>query len=115
MYPDTITFMSVGPNAGGINVMTYDLSDNPQFHECPDDNDCPLDKQVAFYMKTYQDAGIVATVGYEIGVPAYPSPEHDAAHQLPLTPTLLRSIVSQTQSQFKGAFFWEVMITTVST
>lgn len=34
-YPSVIDFMSKGANAGGINVMTYDLSDNPQFHECP--------------------------------------------------------------------------------
>lgn len=46
MYPDVIDFISKGPNAGGVNVMSYDLSDNPEFHECPDDADCTLDKQV---------------------------------------------------------------------
>lgn len=35
-YPSIIDFMSKGANAGGINVMTYDLSDNPEFHECPE-------------------------------------------------------------------------------
>jgi len=107
-YPDLIDFMGSSPNAGGINVMTYDLSDNPEFHECPDESDCTLDKQVAFYMKTYSDANIPASVGYEIGVPAYPAPDHDAQHQLPLTHEMLASIVSQTQPQFKSAFFWEL-------
>lgn len=108
LYPNATDFMSKGANAGGINVMSYDLSDNPQFHECPDDNDCPLDKQVAFYMKAYQDAQIPANVGYEVGVPAYPSPDHDASHQLPLTHAMLSSIVSETQTQFPSAFFWEL-------
>jgi len=108
LYPNATDFMSKGANAGGINVMSYDLSDNPQFHECPDDNDCSLDKQVAFYMKAYQDAQIPANVGYEVGVPAYPSPDHDASHQLPLTHAMLSSIVSQTQTQFPSAFFWEL-------
>lgn len=35
-YPSIIDFLSKGANAGGINVMTYDLSDNPEFHECPE-------------------------------------------------------------------------------
>lgn len=29
-YPEIVQFMSTGPNAGGINVMTYDLSDDEQ-------------------------------------------------------------------------------------
>jgi len=35
-----------------IQVMTYDLSSNPKYHECPEDKDenCPLNKQVEFYM-----------------------------------------------------------------
>ena len=56
--------------------MTYDLSDNIEFHECPDDNTCTLSEQVAFYIETYQTAGIGAAVGYEIGTPAYPDPTH---------------------------------------
>lgn len=107
-YPELIDFMSTSQNAGGINVMTYDLSDNPTYHECPDDNDCSLDKQVAFYMKTYDDAQIVANVGYEIGIPAYPAPDHDKSHQLPLTSSLLSTIVANTQTGHKGGFFWEV-------
>ena len=35
-YPSIVQYMTSGANAGGINVMTYDLSDNPQFHECPE-------------------------------------------------------------------------------
>ncbi|EDQ89831.1 uncharacterized protein MONBRDRAFT_7785, partial [Monosiga brevicollis MX1] len=69
-FPDVIDFMSTGPNAGGINVMTYDLSDNPQFHECPQDNVCTLSQQVQFYMQTYSQAQIPAFVGYEVGTPA---------------------------------------------
>merc|ERR1712176_1251413 len=56
----------------GINVMTYDLSKNNDFHECPTDNVCELDAQVEFYMKTCRDAGFNANVGYEVGQPAYP-------------------------------------------
>jgi len=35
-----------------MEVMTYDVSSNPQFHECPDDKsaNCALNKQVNFYM-----------------------------------------------------------------
>jgi len=108
LYPDAISFMASGPNAGGINVMTYDLSDNPEFHECPSDSQCTLDKQVAFYMQTYQQAGIPANVGYEVGTPAYPAPDHDPTHQLPLTVELLASIVSTTQTQSVGGFLWEL-------
>ena len=107
-YPDALNFMSKGRNAGGINVMTYDLSDNPEFHECPDDNTCQLDQQVAFYMKAYSDAGIAANVGYEVGVPAYPAPDHDPSHQLPLTMDMLRSITTQTQPQHGSGFMWEL-------
>ena len=91
-----------------VNVMTYDLSADENFHECPDDQDCPLDKQVAFYMNTYKTAGIEANVGYEIGTPAYPNPIHDAKSQLPLTKDMLSSIISTTQSQHKGGFLWEI-------
>jgi len=53
-----------------INVMTYDLSSNNDFHECPSTGVCLLDQQVEFYMKTYRDAGFAANVGYEVGQPA---------------------------------------------
>lgn len=106
--PDIINFMASGPNAGGINVMTYDLSDNEQFHECPDTQDCPLVKQVAYYMNTYKTANIPASVGYEIGTPAYPPPDHDKTHQLPLDVDKLSAIISGTQSQHASGFFWEL-------
>jgi hypothetical protein len=70
--------------------------------------------QVAFYMKTYDDAGIVANVGYEVGIPAYPAPDHDKSHQLPLTSSLLSSIISNTQPNHKGGFFWELFKPAVS-
>merc|ERR1711862_97381 len=107
-WPELLEMMSSGPNAGGVNVMTYDLSDNQQFHECPNDSTCTLEKQVAFYMNTYKTAGIAASVGYEIGQPAYPDHEHDGSHQLPLDKDKLSTIVSQTQSQYSGGFFWEL-------
>eukprot|EP01123_Difflugia_compressa_P008427 TRINITY_DN2502_c0_g1_i1.p1 TRINITY_DN2502_c0_g1~~TRINITY_DN2502_c0_g1_i1.p1 ORF type:complete len:490 (-),score=104.92 TRINITY_DN2502_c0_g1_i1:31-1353(-) len=107
-YPSIINFMATGANAGGINVMTYDLSSNEQYHECPVDGLCALDQQVQYYMNTYQTANIPANVGYEIGTPAYPDPIHDPTHQLPLTKELLSSIISQTQVNFKGGFFWEM-------
>lgn len=107
-FPFIIDFMTTSENAGGINVMSYDLSDNPQFHECPDDNSCPLDAQVAFYMNTYQQAGIVAAVGYEISTPAYPDKTHDPSHQLPLTTTMLSNIITNTQSKSSSGFLWEL-------
>lgn len=107
-YPELISFMSTGANAGGINVMTYDLSSNTEYHECPSDDACQLDKQVAFYMDTYKSAGIAANVGYEIGTPAYPGKDHDAAHQLPLTKEKLATIASSTQGSVGGGFFWSM-------
>jgi hypothetical protein len=102
LFPDVLADL-------GINVMTYDLSKDEDFHECPDDQDCPLDKQVAFYMNTYKEAGLSAAVGYEIGQPAYPSPIHDKDNQLPLTKDVLSSIISATQSQHPvGGFLWEI-------
>ncbi len=59
-------------------------------------------------MKTYDDAGIKANVGYEIGIPAYPAFDHDPNHQLPLTNEMFQSIASQTQPSHTGAFFWEL-------
>ena len=91
-----------------VNVMTYDLSADEDFHECPDDQDCPLDKQVAYYMNTFKTANIAASVGYEIGTPAYPSPIHDKQNQLPLTKDMLASIIATTQSQHNGGFIWEI-------
>jgi len=107
-YPSIINFMATGANAGGINVMTYDLSNNEQYYECPQPGICALDQQVAYYMSTYAQAGIPANVGYEVGTPAYPDPTHDPSHQLPLTQAMMNSILSSTQSQFKGGFFWEM-------
>jgi len=107
-FPELSKFMSEGPNAGGINVMTYDLSKNQKFHECPDDSTCELEKQVDFYMNTYKEAGIPANVGYEIGTPAYPDPVHDKDNQLPLSEDKLSTLISNTQSKFGGGFFWEM-------
>ncbi|KAG0368124.1 hypothetical protein BGZ54_002608 [Gamsiella multidivaricata] len=105
-YPEVYNFMATGTNGGGVNVMTYDLSNNQQFHECPDDNTCSLSQQVNYYMKSYADNGMTAHVGYEIGIPAYPASDHDAAHQLPLTQTELSAILAVQGS--KGGFFWEL-------
>lgn len=106
--PDIINFMATGANAGGINVMTYDLSSNEQFHECPEPGKCALDVQVDYYMSTYIAAGIAANVGYEVGQPAYPDAKHDPSHQLPLSTAMLSKIISTTQSKVKGGFFWEI-------
>lgn len=107
-YPEIVQFMSTGPNAGGINVMTYDLSDDEQFYECPAPNVCTLDQQVNFYMQTFAQAGIPANVGYETGTPAYPDPEKYPSYQLPLTTTELGLILQNTQGSYNGAFFWEI-------
>lgn len=87
--------------------MSYDVSgDNTKF-ECPDgEASCPLNKQVDYYMKSFHDNNMDANVGYEIGIPAYPAPDHDAQHQLPLTQQELSTILSQYGS--KGGFFWEL-------
>ena len=45
-YPFITQFITQGANAGGVNVMTYDLSDNEGFHECPTDDTCTLLEQV---------------------------------------------------------------------
>jgi hypothetical protein len=104
---EMIDFMSTSPNAGGINVMSYDLSNNQDYHECPDADTCSLSEQVEFYMKTYKDAGITAAVGYEVGYPAYPSAEDDPQHQLPLKKDGLEKILSSTQKgDSAGGFMW---------
>lgn len=59
-------------------------------------------------MGTYASAGISASVGYEVGTPAYPDPTHDPAHQLNLTLPMLQSITGTTQPSFVGGFLWEI-------
>ncbi|KAF9206937.1 hypothetical protein BGZ49_001531 [Haplosporangium sp. Z 27] len=102
-YPDIYNGMA---NSGGVNVMTYDLSDNEQYYECPDTGVCTLSQQVNYYMNSYATNGMTANVGYEIGIPAYPDPTHDPTHQLPLIQSELTSILSAQGS--KGGFFWEL-------
>ncbi|KAF9906719.1 hypothetical protein BX616_000641 [Lobosporangium transversale] len=105
-YPEVYSFMATGKNGGGVNVMTYDLSNNQEYHECPDTGVCSLSQQVNYYMKSYADNGMIAHVGYEIGIPAYPASDHDPTHQLPLTQSELSSILAVQGS--KGGFFWEL-------
>ncbi|KAG0222445.1 hypothetical protein BGX31_009145 [Mortierella sp. GBA43] len=105
-YPEVYNFMSKGTNGGGVNVMTYDLSNNNEFHECPDTGVCSLSQQVNYYMKSYADNGMQAFVGYEIGIPAYPDKNHDPTHQLPLTQAELTSILAVQGAN--GGFFWEL-------
>jgi len=110
-FPEVITFMASRPeSAGGINVMTYDLSSNEEFHECPQDGVCSLPQQVSFYLQTYLEAGIPAVVGFETGTPAYPDPIHDKDHQLPLNATNLAQILASVSNEklVAGGFFWEV-------
>ncbi|KAI8622247.1 hypothetical protein BC830DRAFT_818710 [Chytriomyces sp. MP71] len=109
-FPAVTQFMSVGANAGGINVMSYDLSNNNQFFECPNTvDDCDLAGQVKFYMNTYAIANIPARVGYEIGQAAYPDPEIDPSHQIPLTQAALDAILFGVPSvTTQGGFFWEL-------
>ena len=59
-------------------------------------------------MDTYASAGIPASVGYELGTPAYPDPTHDKTHQLPLTADALVLIATSVQHKVSGGFFWEV-------
>lgn len=37
--------------------MTYDLSDDEEYSECPEPGVCTLDQQVQFYMNTYGESG----------------------------------------------------------
>ncbi|KAG0055157.1 hypothetical protein BGZ83_009459 [Gryganskiella cystojenkinii] len=105
-YPDVYNFIAQGANGGGVNIMTYDLSNNQQYYECPDANTCSLSQQVNYYMNSYAANNMVAHVGYEIGIPAYPASDHDPTHQLPLTQSELTSILAVQGS--KGGFFWEL-------
>lgn len=96
--------MSAPLFSGGVNVMTYDLSDDEEYSECPAPGVCTLDQQVrdcidragralleatcalqncqvAFYMATYTSANIPAAVGYETGTPAYPDPIENPSHR----------------------------------
>ncbi|GJJ70134.1 hypothetical protein EMPS_02483 [Entomortierella parvispora] len=102
-YPDAYNFVA---NGGGVNIMTYDLSDNEQYYECPDANTCTLSEQVNYYVNSYTANGMSAHVGYEIGIPAYPDPTHDPTHQLPLIQSELTSILSVQGAN--GGFFWEM-------
>ena len=88
--------------------MTYDLSDNEKYFECPVEGVCTLPQQVDFYMGLYKKAGILANVGYEIGTPAYPDITHDPEHQLPLTKAALAELISVTQPKVLSGFFWDV-------
>ncbi|KAF9362095.1 hypothetical protein BGX26_004180 [Mortierella sp. AD094] len=105
-YPEVYNFIATGTNGGGVNVMTYDLSNNQQYYECPDSNTCTLSQQVNYYMNSYAANNMIAHVGYEIGIPAYPAPDHDPTHQLPLIQSELTSILAVQGS--KGGFFWEL-------
>ncbi|KAF9361004.1 hypothetical protein BGX34_007375 [Mortierella sp. NVP85] len=105
-YPEVYNFAATGANSGGVNVMSYDLSSNEQFYECPQPNLCSLHDQVNFYLKSYKDAGMAAHVGYEIGTPAYPAKDHDPNHQLPLTQPELTDILHMQGKN--GGFFWEL-------
>lgn len=102
-YPDIYKGIA---NSGGVNVMTYDLSNNEQFHECPDTGVCSLSQQVNYYMNSYATNGLNANVGYEIGIPAYPDKIHDPTHQLPLIQSEFTSILAKQGA--KGGFFWEL-------
>ncbi|KAJ3062419.1 hypothetical protein HDU98_001724, partial [Podochytrium sp. JEL0797] len=110
-YPSVNKFITSGPNAGGIGVMTYDLSDSQTFHECPTTQSaCSLSDQVAFYLQTYLSAGITSPrVGFEVGTPAYPDPIHDPTDQLPLTQAALTQILPVlANASVGGAIVWEV-------
>ncbi|KAF9583849.1 hypothetical protein BGW38_008341, partial [Lunasporangiospora selenospora] len=105
-YPDVYNYIAAGANSGGVNVMTYDLSNNQQYHECPEPGICSLSQQVNYYMQSYALNNMTATVGYEIGIPAYPDKDHDPTHQLPLVQTELSGILAAQGT--KGGFFWEL-------
>lgn len=94
--------------AGGINVMSYDVSDDDSIHECPAEGVCTLSDQVHFYMNTYSTLNVKALTGFELGVPAYPDISHNKEHQLPLTTEQTSKIITQIdKQQSPGAFYWQ--------
>ncbi|KAJ3071580.1 hypothetical protein HDU98_005122 [Podochytrium sp. JEL0797] len=105
-YPDLVSWVGTGANAGGWNIMTYDLS-NSTVNCPPAPATCSLDGQVDFYMAQHIAAGVSANVGYELGTPAYPPPA-DKIHQMPLSNDLAGAILSNVQPYYKGGFFWEM-------
>ncbi|KAI9207672.1 uncharacterized protein BJ171DRAFT_596667 [Polychytrium aggregatum] len=107
-YPDIIKFMSTGANAGGINIMSYDLSTSEASQECPAPGVCSLQQQVAFYMGTYDTAKIPANVGYEIGTPAYPT---DPQYMANLTTSAAPSMIQAFHPKYSGGFYWELFKT----
>ncbi|KAI8621958.1 hypothetical protein BC830DRAFT_12345 [Chytriomyces sp. MP71] len=109
-YPAVTEFMTVGTNAGGVNAMTYDLSQDDTFHECPSATmPCDLASQVAFYLAQFRALPLLqnARVGFETGTPAYPDATHDAHGQLPLTTAALAQIAAQVDLS-AGAILWEL-------
>lgn len=110
-YPDVTNFILTSANAGGFNVMTYDISTEPL--ECPDANGvkCNLAAQVDFYMNTFKANGMTTGVylGYEIGTPAYPDPAVRPNLLANLTATEFTSLLGTTQKTFNtGGFYWEM-------
>ncbi|KAI9350674.1 hypothetical protein BDR26DRAFT_914844 [Obelidium mucronatum] len=106
-FPDLVQWIGTGPNAGGWNVMSYDLSKSTV--NCPPSPaECDLAGQVDFYMAQYIAAGVSANVGYEIGIPAYPPPSTDFANSLPLLNADAGKILSNVQPYYKAGFFWEL-------
>ncbi|KAI8350201.1 hypothetical protein B0O80DRAFT_500798 [Mortierella sp. GBAus27b] len=105
-YPEIYNFVATGANSGGVNVMSYDLSSNEKYHECPEPGVCSLSQQVNYHMDSYKKAGIGAHVGYEIGTPAYPDKHQGPENQLPLTQTALTFILNAQGEN--GGFFWEL-------
>ncbi|CAO3564003.1 unnamed protein product [Mortierella alpina] len=101
LFPEVYKTIS---SSGGVNVMSYDVSSASG--ECPDANSCDLNKQVDYYLQSFLHNNMDATVGYEVGIPAYPAPDHDPQHQLPLNQKELSLILNKYGS--KGGFFWEL-------
>ncbi|KAI9346861.1 hypothetical protein BDR26DRAFT_855241 [Obelidium mucronatum] len=98
IMPAITKFQTQGANAGGLNVMSYDISTASD--ECPSPGVCTLSQQVDFYLNTYRSmlgssAGIY--VGYEIGTPAYPASYAQMAN---LSTTEWPKLLSNTQSNY---------------
>ncbi|KAI9324688.1 hypothetical protein BDR26DRAFT_880775 [Obelidium mucronatum] len=110
LMPELTKFMTQGPNAGGLNIMTYDVSTATD--ECPKPGVCSLSQQVDFYMGTYlkmmkgNNAGLY--VGYEIGTPAYPEVSEQPQLLANLTIPEFATIQATTQTKYPGGFYWEM-------
>ncbi|KAJ3004518.1 UNVERIFIED_CONTAM: hypothetical protein HDU68_005040, partial [Siphonaria sp. JEL0065] len=125
IMPALTKFMTQGANAGGFNIMSYDISTASD--ECPQPGVCSLSQQVDFYLNTYKTMlGSKAGI-YEIGTPACELSKtqlqknasliihlYAFAQMANLRATEWPKLLSNTQANYPGGFYWEITTTTTT-